>query len=159
MQDLGLIVSWMLTKKKKNETPGSETKDFIFHSKSSSQSFIFVYINSPHPQVPQGQHPGAMTDSCLTGEERCTWGNQHCIVNESKPTLFQRETLLHPSRLLSANITLRDGPGGQGLAETLGVCGKLPLTIWTAKSLKIRYLGNARVSDYQRKQMMRKIFQ
>ena len=88
------------------------------------------------------------------------------IVNESKPPLFQREIWPHPSRLLPANTTLRDGPGSQGLTfldypekdvqTHLGSMVNYVSQLGLQSHWMSGLLGHARVSDYQRKHIRKR---
>lgn len=131
--DLLLHGCWQ---KKKKWDSWIREKAFITHSKSSSQSFTFV-STPPFSPSPMGAMPRTH-DGCLI--RGGTWSLGEIItfiVNKSKPT---------HSRLLPANTAQRDGPGSQGFAfleypermcRVTQAHGKLPLSTWAAKPLKI----------------------
>lgn len=125
-------------KEKKKWDSWIREKAFITHSKSSSQSFTFVWINS---SIFPKSHGGNAKDPWWMLDYRGgTWSLGEIITfieNKSKPT---------HSRLLPANTTQRDGPGSQGFAfleypermcRVTQAHGKLPLSTWAAKPLKI----------------------
>lgn len=87
------------------------------------------------------------------------------IGNESRPTLFQRERLPHPSRLLPVTTTLRR-PGSQSLAflessaRVLRAHGDCLSHYGLQSQWESGFLGYARISVYQSKLMTWwKIFQ
>ena len=85
----------MLTKKQ--ETPGSETKDFITHCNSNSQSFIFVSF----PMLSRCH--GCLHTQCTAFLQMTPNLGDLLLLQQARINLFsvQGEMLPHLSRLLA----------------------------------------------------------
>lgn len=90
----------------KTQTPGSEIRNCITYRES--RGWHQAYPDSPNLQSPEdAMQVGLLTRSCVTGEKYWAKRN-YCFYSEQSQT-FPLKTWLHPSRLFSANTTLRNG--------------------------------------------------
>lgn len=94
---------------REHQTLRSEKKNFVTHSRASIMSLTFVSSRFAS-QVPQGQHGGAeVVHSFVSQLKNLEFRNLPLL--QQTCSISWRETLPHPSRLLSVNITLRNGSG------------------------------------------------
>lgn len=90
---------------RRHEILWSDTRNFT--GKSISQSFIFLSVSCKSHMGNTGRLRWlpAVTVGCITGEKH--WACEtHCFQSEQKQTW----PLLDPSRLVTANTSLRNGP-------------------------------------------------
>lgn len=141
--DLGFTVSWVLAGRKWDFL----IKDpRLYYSRQKQEPDLSVCLHQ-FPMFPTSHEANPEEAGGRLHFRKTTLslgGIITFIVNESKPTLLLREKLPHPSRLLPANTSLRDGPGSLAFLEyPAKMCRDtqgpewLLLSRWTAKPLKI----------------------